>query len=473
MKGVKNVDKIKDEIKDTVAKYIEKRLIVSRELQSMRYSKEELFDLDVYITLDMQYENLLGSLYEKHKNGEEETVLEKDGKQVLMYDAVKALRKNLHNEKVWKAQFSDNNIKDIVDLIKRYFDIIDLFEFGKIAEVTNENFFLRGILYYIRDNDVKEYSDKADRYMKFFYAQERAGFNTTIGGRISIGYGNLIDITNIDNRTIFKVSSDHKVSVHYNEEKDYFLMGRDIFFGLQIINDKETLIPVRKINRDGKITYNPFIYGDYELEEADEICEDKIYIYYSLSNLLKAADLESYYENVYNMYDFTQLMDFVRSALMIDEEKRISIDNVADVAADWWISVVSSPELKAGLEGTNGIYIEYAEEKRAKDNLDGAFTNDKVKVFKETLKETIKKLLIIQGFARLSVDYGPDYELSKCAEKAGVSGFICFPWKTVMNVDLDEVTVKYGYGAKELSIFKRETDLQNEETVKEKIKKEL
>lgn len=471
MKGVKNVDNLKEEIKEAVSKFIERRLILSRELQGLRYGIEELFSLDAYITLAIQYDNLLESLYAKRKNGEEEIVFEKEGQEISMYDAVKALKKNLRNEKIWKVEFMDSNIKDIVNLIKRYFDIIDLSKFGAVAEVTNENFFLRGVLSYIRDNDEKKYADLADRYMHFFYAQDTVGFNRIISGSISVGYSDLINISNGENQTIFRVNENKQIVTAYNEDNDYFLMGKDIIFGLSIINGEETYVPVRTVIKDGVVKYHPFLYTNQLFDESKDVCENKIFPYQTLKELLKIAGLEEYYEDVYKSHDFMELMDLVRNCLMMNEEQKEKIEEVSQIAADWWISVVSIPEHKAGLEGLDGLYVEYAAEELAKKNLEGSFTEQKVEALRDSLKSTIRKLLISRGTAMLSVDYAPDYELKKCSDKADVSGFITFPWKTSMIADLDEVKVKYGYGARQIPIFKRDTI--NQEAEKEVVKKEL
>lgn len=462
MKGENAVDKLREEVKNAVSTFIEKRLTLSRELQDLRYKEEELFDLDVYITLAKQYDNLLEDLYKKRKRGEEETILEKDGQEILMYDAVKALKKNLRSEKIWKARFSDDNIKDIINLVRHYFDIIDFSKFGEHAESTNENFFLRGVLSYIRDYDKEEYAIKASRYLDFFYAQDKAGFNNTVSGCISIGYNNLIDLSNADNNIVFTVNNDKEITVPYSEEKDYFLFGNDIVFGLQIINGKNTLIPARKIIRDGKVMYNPFLYGDLEFEESDQICEDKLFVYYTLKDLLYSVGLESYYEKVYKIYDFMELVDAIRGSLAMSDEDKEKVEEVAKIAADWWISVISILPQKDAVGA----------EEMANVNFKDLLIEDKISSLRESIKLFIKKTIMGHGSAMLSVDYGPDFEFRKCIERADVQRLVKLPWKTSMIASLDEITVKYGYGAKRTPIFKRGITIE-EEKDEEVVKKDL
>lgn len=435
MEGEENVDKLKDEIKNAVSKFIERRLKYSCELQEEYYSKDDLFDLDVYITLNRQYEKLLEDLYKKRQDGKEEKVLEKNGQEVLMFDAVKALRKNLCDDKIWKVRLLDENIEEIIFLVKRYFDIIDFSEFENKAEACNENFFLRGILVYIRDNDKKEFATKADRYLEYFCAQERVGFDDAISGHINIGYDNLITLSNADNKIVFMVNNDKEVSIPYNEEQDYFLKGEDIVFGLRLVNGRETLIPARKIIRDDKVIYNSFLYGDYDLEESSTVCSDKFCFCYTLKDLLSSADLEEYYESVYNVKSFIELTEAIRGSLAMSDENKEKLEEVSKVASDWWASVV--------FRDAKDKEIEYA---------------NKIDSFRKYVKLAIKKLILRHGYAGLSLDK----ELVKCVNRADIRGFVSLPPKTNMRVTLDEVTVSGGANMDYQTIVKRDTSYSDE-----------
>lgn len=412
---------LNEEIKRAVSKFIEKRLIVSRDLQRKQFKNEELFEIDTYLTLSHQYDNLLSDLYERYENGEDVTI-EKDGIKTSMIDGVKALKKDLRREKVWKAIFSDDNIKDIVQLVNRYFDIADI---SKKAECCNENFFLRGALRYISENDKDNYyRDLAKHYIDFFYAQDTAGFNKNISGRISFGYSHLISLSNIQDKVLFQVSEDLDITTNYQETLDYLLLGEDIIFGLTIINGKETLVSVVKVVIDGLTKYIPFIYCDDVLEESQVVEENKITPYKTLKELLFENGLGEYYEDVYSRYDFIDLLDLIRGSLMLNQDEKNKILDIATMAADWWISIASIVN-------------------------SGDFEDISLKInnFKTALANSIKKSLIIRGEAYLSVDYAPNREISKCMESTQVKKYLTLPWKTNMIVERDKISVKKGVGS--------------------------
>lgn len=427
MKEVEDMTNINEKIKESVSNFIQKRLIVSRELQSKKYREEELFDLDSYVTLSNQYENLLRDLYKRHENGEDITI-EKDGEEMSMIQAVRSLKKNFRNEKSSKVQMSDSNIKDIITLINRYFDIADI---SKNAECCNENFFLRGVLCYIRDNDPNQVNrDLAERYIPFFYAQDYAGFDKKISGRVSFGYQHLISLSSCDDKVLFKVDEDSNIVIEYDENKDYFLLGKDIIFGLMMVNGKETLVSVIKTFVDGKFKYIPFVYNDEFYEETDTVCDDKIKPYKTLKELLDEQNLSDYYEDVYCMRDFIEILDLIRGKLLLNDKDLERIEKMSEVAADWWINIADIKDSKVEEEDSDD------------NNLNTKYTSDRLVQFRRVFISMIRKQLIIRGGAYLSVDYAPNYDINKCLEKTNAKKYISFPWKTNMIVEENKILIK-------------------------------
>lgn len=306
VKGIR-MNKVMEEIKYAVAKFIERRLIVSRELQVLSYGEDNLFDVDCFITLALQYDNLLKDLYLRHQKGMDITIIKND-ERLSMLEATKALKYNLQSEKIWKAKLTDDNIKDIVSLLYRYFDIIDFNSFRKKRENYNENAFLRDVLEYIRNNDEKNYADLANRYLEYFSARATVGFNNAISGCISIGYLDLIVLSNGEGIKVFEVTNDDKVTIPYDENNDYFLKADEIIFGYTLINGEKVLMPVRKID-DRK--YYAFIYGKQIFAEDEEVNDAKIVPYKSLKTILEEKGLTEYYQDVYGNYDFMRLLNLI------------------------------------------------------------------------------------------------------------------------------------------------------------------
>ena len=72
--------------------------------------------------------------------------------------------------------------------------------------------------------------------------------------------------------------------------------------------------------------------------------------------------------------------------------------------------------------------------------------------FEEQLAQAIEENVEKNGDLTISCDYQPCCFLADIADECGVDTFN-FPWKTVMWVEKDKVTVRFGYGAAPQTIF--------------------
>lgn len=82
-------------------------------------------------------------------------------------------------------------------------------------------------------------------------------------------------------------------------------------------------------------------------------------------------------------------------------------------------------------------------------------TPEQAQAFEDALVVAIEKAPAYQGrYLTLGVDYGPDLMLSNAAATAGVRlTMTTLPWKTVMWVKPDQVTLRHGYGAPTQTLF--------------------
>lgn len=123
------------------------------------------------------------------------------------------------------------------------------------------------------------------------------------------------------------------------------------------------------------------------------------------------------------------------------------------VAAKWWADKLrhigpgnfnmgdSTPNGGAAMASGTRLALRF---QPAEENID---------CFEEILEKKIEEIVEEYGSAILSVDYGPDWILSKVAENANVSTH-GFPWKTTMWISKKRVSVRSGYRAPTKVIYK-------------------
>jgi hypothetical protein len=133
-----------------------------------------------------------------------------------------------------------------------------------------------------------------------------------------------------------------------------------------------------------------------------------------------------------------------------------------EAAANWWAEQISGHKLN----WDNGAQNEGSAEDRRMGNMMWMLGNvtanraregvtpEKLQKFKESLirrmSETYKKAVeYYPGYhLTLSVDYGPDELLNESAKEAEIDSMV-FPCKTAMWIDVQKVSARLGYGAKE------------------------
>ena len=122
------------------------------------------------------------------------------------------------------------------------------------------------------------------------------------------------------------------------------------------------------------------------------------------------------------------------------------------VAAKWWADKIRNVGLGNFNNGNTGSSGGIAMAMASMIALKKQSSSEAIDLFEEKLAETIKESVEKCGPMTLSVDYDPDCVLSSHAEEAGVS-LNAFPWKTMMWISEDKVSVSCGYGAPSKVIF--------------------
>lgn len=143
-----------------------------------------------------------------------------------------------------------------------------------------------------------------------------------------------------------------------------------------------------------------------------------------------------------------------RKKIQLTEEKA---EEVSEIAADWWGQKVDNPSHDANLDEKSQLLTLLLVENMPKTE------NSKIIAFKTILKEMIKKELVRREYIDLYVDYGPRGILYDAAIESTLLPqnhdefhmTHIFPWKTSMNISLDQITVKEGYGSERETIFER------------------
>lgn len=122
-----------------------------------------------------------------------------------------------------------------------------------------------------------------------------------------------------------------------------------------------------------------------------------------------------------------------------------TIEELAEVASNWWYEKVKSPRFDAGADNSalsmaEGLMTIFAAKDRKKSGENSA------EHFKVALKYIITRELA-KGYCSLDCDYGPDKLLTEACQ---ISGFptSSIPWKSYMHINSKNGTVeaKCGYG---------------------------
>ena len=149
--------------------------------------------------------------------------------------------------------------------------------------------------------------------------------------------------------------------------------------------------------------------------------------------------LESYYDS----YSLDRVLNVLNRYYKLTDEEKANIDNIANVAANWWASAIKEPLYDNGnLETSIKINA-------ALNNLN-VLKDEEINAFKNNLSNEIIACLIAEpSNLTLKVDYNPDIILSRAAHTSNIS-VLKYPIKTTMTITPELIIVTDVYGNKEL-----------------------
>lgn len=141
-----------------------------------------------------------------------------------------------------------------------------------------------------------------------------------------------------------------------------------------------------------------------------------------------------------------------------------SIREIAKLAATWWGEAVSNPKFDNGDNGSSTVLVKLL----ASANTNYINTEKKEK-FIYQLSKDIENTLAKEQKVVLSVDYHPCKLLYDAAIYADIPNSN-FPWKTIMWITKNKVSVCYGYKAPEEFLYATKAFWENQiKYTKEKI----
>lgn len=116
-------------------------------------------------------------------------------------------------------------------------------------------------------------------------------------------------------------------------------------------------------------------------------------------------------------------------------------------AVDWWANAILSPKLDNGEELPAMLTSLISGSAKS-------YTEEQIKLFKDTLAEGIMEKMKERSVCEISVDYHPCLILAEAGEKIGVPNMTGYPWKTDMRVEENLVRVA-GYGEGYKTVWSR------------------
>ena len=128
------------------------------------------------------------------------------------------------------------------------------------------------------------------------------------------------------------------------------------------------------------------------------------------------------------------------------------------VAANYWADSLQTRDFNNDDELTSIFAMAIAGSKRE-------YTEEELKIFKESLSKDIYERVETYGTCTVDVDYGPCYFLAKAGKLINVDPFD-FSWKTSMIVTKEKVTVRDGYGADRKVLYQKPSDINPHELKK-------
>ena len=131
----------------------------------------------------------------------------------------------------------------------------------------------------------------------------------------------------------------------------------------------------------------------------------------------------------------------------INVEVDVKYPDYVKAAVDWWANAILSPKLDNGEEMPAMLT-------RLISGSAKSYTEEQIKLFKDTLAEGIMEKMKERSVCEISVDYHPCLILAEAGQKIGVPDMLGYPWKTDMQIQENHVKVA-GYGESYKTIWSR------------------
>lgn len=156
----------------------------------------------------------------------------------------------------------------------------------------------------------------------------------------------------------------------------------------------------------------------------------------------------------------TEFRNICKDILGFNPPKRVNAQineeypNYIKAAIDWWADAIQSPKFDNGTD-INPLLMLFTQ-------VSNSFTEEQIKLFKETLAKGIEEKMENFGSCTIDVDYHPCEILAIAGQKIGVRP-MGYPFKTYMYITQEKVEVSAGYGSSYKTIWAKEPQKNTEE----------
>lgn len=299
--------KLKREIEFSLLAYLEKRLRVSCDLLKDSL-KETPISLDEYVSDLQNINKILKSLRNDDTRTREKYEYE---------DTINMKRVNMINQVLYRVIPSEENIREILELVKYYLNNYPLPK----SESLNEALFLRLVMNKLRHDKRYNIREKGLKYYSYFNCSKDSCFNEHISGRISFGYGSIISISNQDSKVVFRVDENKRISVTYCPFDD-FILFRD---SMVLVSFNDVLVPLREV--DGY--YHDFLCTGELYQARNPERQNYVEIYKSLEEYLAESGLMRFDRKIISIQEASLLMNVINPSSISEDAKDVKAQVVA------------------------------------------------------------------------------------------------------------------------------------------------
>ena len=284
-------NKVKREIEYTIITYLERRLRISCDLLK-KSLKDNAVSLDEFVSELQETNKMLDNLRRDDTRSREKFLYE---------ESINMRRVNLVNQVSHQVIPREENIKEILEIVKYYLNNYPL----PNDESFDESLFLRYVMMILRHDKIDSIKEKALKYFDYFNCNKDICFSDSVSGRISFGYGSVVLISNHDDKIVFMVDNDKKISVNYCSF-DVFILFRD---SLYLARFDDVIIPLREI--DGY--YHDFLDTGKIYQNNDSSRDDYVEIINSLNEYLEDADIMSFSSQIFSIKEIEILTNLINN----------------------------------------------------------------------------------------------------------------------------------------------------------------